>query len=209
MAELPDEVSFTAAATLPVAGLTALRTLRVGGLLLGKRVLITGAAGGVGRFAIQLAAQAGAQVAAVVGRTERQAGLAHLGAHQVVVGLENLGGAFDLILESSGGASLGAAFKLVAPGGTIVAFGNSAREATTFMVNDFYLKGGASVYGFILFHEVARDPGGRDLGYLASLLAAGRLDPQVALEGDWREPGPALEALRERRLPGKAVLHLR
>src|SRR5438874_13677483 len=48
MAALPDNVSFASAATLPVAGLTALRTVRLGGALLGRRALITGAAGGVG-----------------------------------------------------------------------------------------------------------------------------------------------------------------
>jgi hypothetical protein len=55
IAVLPDTVSFAAAAALPVAGLTALRTLRHGAPLLGKRVLITGAAGGVGHLAVQLA----------------------------------------------------------------------------------------------------------------------------------------------------------
>ena len=51
LAELPDEVSFAHAAALPTAGLTALRTLRLGPAILGRRVLVTGASGGVGRFA--------------------------------------------------------------------------------------------------------------------------------------------------------------
>ena len=55
LAELPDAVTFEQAATLPVAALTALRSLEVAGFVLGKRVLVTGASGGVGRFAIQLA----------------------------------------------------------------------------------------------------------------------------------------------------------
>ena len=76
MAVLPDNVSFSQAATLPVAGLTALRTLRHGAPLLGKRVLITGAAGGVGTLAVQLAARSGARVTAVVGRPERAVGTA-------------------------------------------------------------------------------------------------------------------------------------
>ena len=87
MTALPDSVSFAAAATLPVAGLTALRTLRHGAPLLGKRVLITGAAGGVGHLAVQLAARSGARVTAVVGRPERGAGLRELGAAEVVVGI--------------------------------------------------------------------------------------------------------------------------
>jgi len=65
MAPVADTVSFAAAAALPVAGLTALRTLRHGAPLLGKRVLITGAAGGVGNLAVQLAARSGARVTAI------------------------------------------------------------------------------------------------------------------------------------------------
>ncbi len=209
LAGLPPNVSFAAAATLPVAGLTALRTLRVGGLLLGRQVLITGGAGGVGRFATQLAAAAGAQVTAVVGRPERGEGLTDVGAARVVIGIESVSEPFDLILESAGGASLAAALRLVAPGGTIVAFGNSSREATTFQVGDFYLKGGARMYGFMVFAEIQREPAAPDLAYLATLLSTGRLVAPVALEADWRQPAEALAALRERRLPGKAVLRLR
>lgn len=57
---LPDAVSFPQAASLPVAGLTALRALRTGGPLLGRRALVTGASGGVGSYAVQLARIAGA-----------------------------------------------------------------------------------------------------------------------------------------------------
>src|SRR3954449_8611698 len=57
VAPIADNVPFAAAAALPVAGLTALRTLRHGAPLLSKRVLITGAAGGVGNLAVQLAAR--------------------------------------------------------------------------------------------------------------------------------------------------------
>lgn len=207
LAVLPDPVSFDVAATLPVAGVTALRILRLGGLLLGKRVCITGGAGGVGRFAIQLAARADAHTTALVGKAERGQGLKELGAHEVVVA-SFPDGPFDLILEAVGGASLGAALSRIASQGTLVTFGNSSREPTNFQVLDFYLKGGTRMCGFFLFHEAARDPVGTDLAYLLSLVAAGRLQSQVALEGDWRAPGAALAALRERRLPGKAVLHL-
>ena len=70
LAELPDGVSFEQAATLPVAAVTALRALELGGFVLGKRVLVTGASGGVGRFAIQLAKLAGAHVTGIARRTE-------------------------------------------------------------------------------------------------------------------------------------------
>ncbi len=60
IAELPDDVSLARAAALPTAGLTALRILRLGPAILGRRVLVTGASGGVGRLAIQLAHLGGA-----------------------------------------------------------------------------------------------------------------------------------------------------
>jgi NADPH2:quinone reductase len=66
LAPLPHAVSDAQAATLPTAGLTALRSLEVAGLLLGKRVLVTGASGGVGRFAVQLARASGVDVTALV-----------------------------------------------------------------------------------------------------------------------------------------------
>ena len=69
LAVLPDGVDHDAAAALPVAGVTALRALRRLGPVLGRRVLITGASGGVGRFAVQLAARAGAHVVAAAGRS--------------------------------------------------------------------------------------------------------------------------------------------
>jgi NADPH:quinone reductase len=88
---LPDDVSFGAGSTLGVAGLTALRALRTGGSLLGARVLVTGASGEVGRFAVQLVRMGGADVTAVAGSEERAEGLEDLGASRVVVGAEDPG----------------------------------------------------------------------------------------------------------------------
>ena len=70
LAPLPDAVTFEQAATLPVAGLTALRAYEQAGLLLGKRVAVTGASGGVGLFALQLARLSGAHVTAIARRGE-------------------------------------------------------------------------------------------------------------------------------------------
>src|SRR3712207_4573955 len=86
LAELPQVVSFAQAATLPVAGLTALYTLEKGGGLLGKNVLITGASGGVGLFACRLARMAGAHVVGVIRRADREALVREAGAHEVVIG---------------------------------------------------------------------------------------------------------------------------
>jgi NADPH:quinone reductase len=206
LAALPDAVTFEAAATLPVAGLTAIRALEVGGPLLARRVLVTGAAGGVGRFAIQLAHRAGAQVTGVVRTLERGQGLAELGADELITELEPAGEPFDLLLESVGGASLAAALTRVAPRGTVVAFGASSPDPTTFDVSGFYGRG-AYLYGLTVFQELAiHGSGQRDLRLLIDELAAGRLDPQIGLTGSLWEPDDAITALIDRQVAGKAVL---
>src|SRR5215467_458544 len=104
LAELPDKVTFSQAATFPVAGLTALHALAKGGLLLGRRVLVTGATGGVGDFAVQLARLAGAHVTASVRRADQVPGVRQLGAHEVLVGDEiPASPKYDLVVDSVGG----------------------------------------------------------------------------------------------------------
>jgi NADPH:quinone reductase-like Zn-dependent oxidoreductase len=170
-------------------------------------VLVTGAAGGVGRFAIQLAHAAGAHVTGVVANEQRERGLKSLGADDLVHGLDPDGPPFDLILESVGGDSLAAALARIGPGGTVVTFGHSSGEPTSFDVSSFYRQGQTTLYGFLLFEEVKRGlPAGPDLGLLAGMVAAGELQTEVELEADWSDPDEAVAALLERRVAGKAVL---
>jgi len=209
LAPLPDPVGFAAASTLPVAGLTAHHAMQLGELAAEGRVLVTGAAGGVGHFAVQLAAHLGANVTAVVGRPERGADLERLGAATVVVGMPGAG-TFDLVLESVGGPSLAAALGLVAPGGCIVSYGSSSGEPTMFDVRDFYRRG-ARLHGLVLAAELVRaGPGAatRDLTTLAHLVATGHLEVQIGLEVAWQEAAVAIRALLDREVVGKAVLRI-
>ena len=156
LAELPDGVSFAQAATLPVAGLTALRGLEIAGFVLGKRVLVTGAAGGVGRFAVQLAAGAGAHVTAVARNAERARGLRELGADEVVFDLDGEG-TFHAILEGVGGASLGAAMGRVAPRGTVVSYASSDASPVSFGARTLFGRApGAVLRGLFIFEELER-----------------------------------------------------
>jgi NADPH:quinone reductase-like Zn-dependent oxidoreductase len=209
LAELPEGVSFADASTLPVAGITAYRTLALGGMLIGQRVLITGASGGVGRFAIQLARRAGAHVIAVAGSERRAEGLKELGADEVTIGFETEGAELDLILESAGGDSLATALRRVARGGTVVTFGNSSGDEVRFDASEFYGRAPTSrVYAFMVFDEIRRAASGSsDLRALAELVAAGDLRTEVSVEASWRDPGDAIRALLDRRVAGKAVLH--
>lgn len=212
LAQLPDSVSFAQAATLPVAGLTALRALERGGLLLERRVLITGASGGVGDFACQMARTAGAMVVGAVHNPMHAEAAREFGAHEVVAGDDPDGARqwapYHLILDSVGGRSLGVALSMIAPDGTCVSYGISAGVETTFNVSTFYTRGGATLYGFFLFHEHERIPVAGDLGRLAAMVADGRLIPHIEVEAPWTEIGSVAQQLTERRYTGKAVLYL-
>ena len=212
LTNLPDEVSLEAAATLPVAGMTARRVVEMQVLGSG-RVAVTGAAGGVGRFVVQLAAQKGAHVTAVVGRPERAKGLTELGASDVVVGsLPDEGEPFRLVLESVGGASLAAALARVAPEGLVVSLGNSSGEPTSFVVSAFYRKAGASLYAFVLSSELDRSRSATtDLGYLANLVAIGHLDVGIDRAVDFNDLAAVRSAMVDllaRKVNGKAVISL-
>ena len=117
-------------------------------------------------------------------------------------------GPFDLILDSLGGGPLGEAMGMISPRGTCVAFGPTAGAETTFDVSAFYLSGGASLYGFILFHEILGKPASDGLSRLARLVAEGRLETRVAVQEPWEEVGAVAKRLLDRGYAGKAVLWL-
>jgi NADPH:quinone reductase len=205
MAVLPDNVRFEDAAALPVAGLTALRTLRHGAPLLGKRVLITGAAGGVGHLATQLAARSGARVTAVVGSPDRGRHLR--GVEETVAGIDKAQGQFGLILESAGGASLATSIARVDPKGTVVIFGNSSGEPTPLSFRDFAEHANARIQSFSYFTSEPENRFAPDLALLASLVADGSLKPHL-LERSWRDLAEIGPQLRDRQIQGKAVFRI-
>lgn len=211
LAELPPGVTFAQAATLPVAGLTALHALEKGGGLIERPVLITGASGGVGDFAVQLARDAGARTVGLVRNEERAARVRELGI-EVVIGEDATAaaghGPYHLVVDGVGGEVLASALTLLAPDGVAVAYGRTAGPTITFDLGQFFGKGGLTLYGFILFHELRRQPAGVGLGRLAARVAAGTLRPYIALEAPWAEIGTVAQALLDRTYPGKAVLHV-
>src|SRR5262245_29336284 len=207
LAELPDKVTFSQAATFPVAGLTALHALAKGGLLLGRRVLVTGATGGVGDFAVQLARLAGAHVTGSGRRNDQAAAVRQLGAHEVIVGDEiPASPKYDVILESVGAKTLGTALAALQRDGVCVTLGVSASSEVTFDARTFFISGRATLYGFYLFTELGAEPASVGLRSLAELVAAGQLMPHVSIERSWKDIAQVAQDLLNRRYPGKAVL---
>lgn len=200
IAVLPRDVDSGDASALPVAAGTALRALRVPGPILGRRVVVTGASGGVGGFAVQLAHLAGAYVTAVVGSEARGKGLEDLGADEVVVGMDEVEGPIFAVIENVGGPGLVKAFSQLEPGGTIVSIGATSGQDSVFP--PYSLVGPPrSIVSFVMGGSL-----GPDLEYLVGLLDARRLRPLIGWRGSWERAAEASEALIGRRVRGKAVL---
>ena len=206
LAVLPDTVGFAEAATLGVAGLTALRGLRVGGPLLGARVLVTGASGGVGHFAVQLAHVGGAHVTAVARTPERAARLRSLGADQVVLESEPLTSTFDLVMEGVSGPSLERSLHALNRDGVVVLYGRASDQPARVALGDFNGRP-ASIQGFFVY-ATGVETFGSDLAYMASLVATGHLKAEVGLEVSWKDLARAVAALRDREVEGKVVLRI-
>lgn len=201
VAAIPDSLDFETAAALPVVGVTAVQIIRRLGPVLGKRVLVTGASGGVGRVAVQLAARAGAHVVAVVGSPQRGAGLRELGADEVVVGLDGVAPVHG-VLEHVGGTMLSDAYALLEDGGTVISVGAASGQPS---VIDFeaarMARKNNGIESFMTTWPV-----GADLQYVLDLAGRAELDAQVGYRDSWDNLDAAIDALLGRRVAGKAAL---
>jgi len=207
MAVLAGAVRSEDAAALPIPGLTALRALRRGGAILGKRVMITGATGIVGSLGVELGAAAGARITAV-GRKDAHADLRARGAHATVETPTDAEGPFDLILESVGGVSLRGAIERVAPHGAIVVYGNTSGEPTPVSFTDFRRAQNARIES--LFHFTAEPPSAfaADLAILAEMLARKTIAPTISGTHGWSALASVIAALRSGRFRGKPVFRI-
>lgn len=205
----PAGVTFEQAAAVPVAGLTALQGLRAGRIQAGQRVLINGAAGGVGTFAVQLAKHWGADVTAVCG-TRNAAMVRSLGADHVVdhTREDYTGGAahYDLILDMMGNHSIIARRRVLAPKGTLVLIGGPKTNrwvgplwqlVRTLVVSRFVSQ---RMVGILARNNVG------DLAFLVGLIADGTLTPAIGRTLPLREVPDALALLGAGHAQGKIVV---
>ncbi|NUS25310.1 MAG: zinc-binding dehydrogenase, partial [Streptomyces sp.] len=222
LAVVPDGVDLGEAAALPVAAGTALRALEQTGPLLGRRVLVTGASGGVGGFAVQLAVLGGAYVIGVAGSEDGRRWVDGLGADEAVSGPERVTRSVDIVIDNVGDAQLVTAYGLLASGGTLrsvgwASGGEAARSAGS--GSTLGRPGGeaalpvGSTLGSPAPRSIVSVHNGGGLTYrraqldrLLALVAAGKLRVPVGWRGPWVKVADAVAALSERRLRGKAVL---
>jgi NADPH:quinone reductase len=198
LAVVPEGISLETAAALPMAGLTALRTLRLLGSVAGRRVMITGASGGVGRLQVQLAGLSGAEVVAV------SRGGQVPGAATTVAGV-NDSEPVHAALESVGGDVLKGALSKLLPGSPIVLFGSSSGEATPLTIYDFIGHENVTLHTYFSYAADSNDDP-EDLAYLLRLVAADNLTPNVTARFALAEAAEATRRLRSGQVNGKIVL---
>jgi NADPH2:quinone reductase len=206
-APLPSGCDFVTAATLPVAGVTATGILRLARTHAGDRVLITGAAGGVGQFALQLAVAANATVTGQAGSEERAAAVRETGAEALVHPGDGspVDGEYDVVIDGIGGPMLGPLLDATARNGRMVVYGNSADAPSTFRVESFYPKG-ITIYGFRVFTSVPPTQAVKDMASLAEQAAAGGLQVKVQATAAIADALPLIRDLYDRKVTGKVVI---
>jgi NADPH:quinone reductase len=206
LAAVPDEVSSTLAAALPMAGLVARRLLALAGPLAGRRILGTGVGGGVGQLIIQMARAAGAEFVAIVADDQPADHVTALGA-EVTHHIEEIeDGAFDIVVESVGGSLGSTAAHKLRPGGLFLWFGEASGEPLTL---DFFrlLQAGQSLtLRHFVYSDNADDEITKDLAALLDLAADGRLTVEIGKAADWNRTAGLIEEMASGRLRGKAVL---
>jgi NADPH2:quinone reductase len=208
MAAIPDAISDAQAASLPVASGTAVTCIEAVGSLLNRQVLITGAAGGVGRILCQLTAMAGAKVFAVSRRQNLKQQMENDGvipqAVFTTIEAAKAAGKYEVVFDSIGGHVLAVALSMLTTNGTCVNFGNSSRQPTTFNVRSaewpFHRK-----QLIFLGPEVPADCTAV-FTHIAELVKQKRLHTPIDKELPWTSIAEAAELLVQQQVNGKIVL---
>jgi NADPH:quinone reductase-like Zn-dependent oxidoreductase len=204
---LPSATDPVLAATLPVAGVTAVNILRLARAHAGDRVLVTGAAGGVGLLTVQLALDAKATVTGQASSEQRAAAVRDLGADALIHPGDGspVDGEFDVVLDGIGGPMFAPLLRATAQGGRMVVYGNSADAESTFRVEDFYPKA-ITIFGFRVFQSVSPEQATRDLAMLAEQLTEGHIRVAVQATAPLSDALPLVRDLYDRKVTGKVVI---
>ena len=203
IAKMPASLSFAEAAAMPLAAQTALQGLRKGRAKAGSRVLVIGASGGVGTFAVQIAKQLGCHVTGVCSGRNSDF-VRQLGADEVIdytLGdYRNSAGPFDMVFDVTSYESPTSCAPLLADNGWFISTGGDAR----------------SMFGTPLYRLLGRNAGTvvveswkADLEQLATMVDSGKLQPIIDSEFSLAESEQAYERSRSGRCRGKVVIRVR
>ncbi|TJY44093.1 NAD(P)-dependent alcohol dehydrogenase [Cohnella pontilimi] len=203
----PDEMSFEEAAAIPQAAVLALQGLRLGELREGHKVLVNGAGGGVGTFAVQLAKCFGAEVTGVdqAGKLEM---LRAIGADHVMdytkEDFTRGGQHFDLILDVAGYRSIFDCQRALSPNGTYVMIGGATRRIFQALLTGPFIRRTMCKKIRLLIHK----PNYMDQDVLKDLFKAGKIVPVIDRCYPLGETAEAIGYLGEGRAKGKVVIRM-
>ena len=218
LAAKPAGVSFAEAAALPVAGLTALQGLRDRGrVAAGQKVLVNGAGGGIGTFAVQIARAFGAEVTAVCSTSKVEL-VRSLGASRVIdytkEDFTETARGFDVIFDVAASASFGRCRRVLKRGGIHVAAGLTAGG---YAPGTLWLLGfAARTIGSLLvsrwtsasFAMVMTRPVPEDLAALADMVATGKVKPVIERRYKLEETAQAMRHLAGGHAAGKVIVEI-
>jgi NADPH:quinone reductase-like Zn-dependent oxidoreductase len=202
----PANLTFDEAAAVPMAAITALQGLRdEGQIQSGQKVLINGASGGVGTFAVQIAKSFGAEVTAVCSTRNLETARS-IGADQVIdytkEDFTKNGRRYDMILAANGNRSMQAYKRALSPKGTFVLTGGSTAQLFQAMLLGRWMsESGGKKMGFMMAKTSQED-----LGYLKELLEAGKVKPVIDRRYPLSQVAEAVRYVEEGHAQGKVVI---
>jgi NADPH:quinone reductase-like Zn-dependent oxidoreductase len=203
----PAGVSFEAAAAAPVAGLTALQALREARVQPGQTVLINGAGGGVGTFAVQIAKALGAEVTAVCS-TRNQDVARSIGADHVIdytrEDFTTSGRRYDVIIAANGYHSIFAYKRALNPNGIYVVLGGAMLQ----MLQQVVLGPTLLRFDTRKFRGIMANVNQKDLLSLRDLLEAGKIVPAIDRRYPLARVADALNYLCAGHSSGKVVINV-
>ncbi|MDQ0692709.1 NAD(P)-dependent alcohol dehydrogenase [Arthrobacter sp. W4I7] len=212
LARKPVGLSFEEAAAAPISGVTALQAVRdAGQVTVGQKVLILGAGGGVGSYAVQLAKVFGAEVTGVcsTGKVEL---VRSLGADAVIdytaSDIAGAGKLYDLIIDTAGNRPLSVLRRLLVPKGTLVIVGGEGGGRLTGGFERSLSAPLMSLFSGQKFKGLAAKETHLDLEALASLIESGSVKPAVDKVFPLAEAPAAIQYLRAGQARGKVVVRV-
>jgi NADPH:quinone reductase-like Zn-dependent oxidoreductase len=211
LAAKPEGISFQQAASVPIAGLTALQGLRDhGGLQPGQRVLVNGAAGGVGTFAVQIAKVLGASVTGVCS-TQNLDLVRSIGADEAIdytrEDFTRRERCFDLFFDCVGNRPLSARRRVLTSRGTYVGIGGGTPDTSSFrLVADMIEQKVVSWFASQTLTAFIASARQKDLETLSELLAVGKICPVIDRTFPLREVPDAIRYLETGHARGKVVV---
>ncbi len=210
LAPKPANLTFEQAATVAITGTTALQAVRDrGGVKPGQRVLIIGAAGGVGSFAVQIAHALGARVTGV-GNTAQLDVMRSIGAEDVIdytqEDFTKLGRRWDLIVDTAGAHPISELRRALTPKGTLVIVGGEGGGKWVGKGSRMMQAPIMSLFIGQTLRMLAVKHNGADLVVLKDLIEAGKVSPVVGRTYQLSEVPDAIRDLEQGRTQGKSVV---